>query len=319
VGVTALAATGDDIFAGTTAIGTATWRGTAKRPRWLRRSDLGIDQPGQLTLGCAARACLLATGDGALWRFDGRFSRAMEPAPGAQVLAVTDGAPGEGPWVIWRDDEGVFAGQRDAESGEAGSRVLPVVVFSDTTRVLFARIGSGALWLGAQEADGHVTLVRTSLTGGEPDWITPSAKLGTLVDLEVTRGGDALWLLGERGVARLGGTIEDLEPLIGAPARALAVLGGGTLAAVGPRGVAIREGSVWKAVKGAPGGFDVGVDQRGRLWVATRAGLVVRDGGRFQRLETRAGVLAEPITHLAQDRLGRLWTSNAQGLGIVEP
>jgi hypothetical protein len=321
-GVTALAATSDDIFAGTAAIGTATWKGGARRPHWLRRGDLAPG-PGIVTVGCAAQACLLATGDGALWRFDGGFSRVAAPAVDAEVLAVADGAGGEGPWVIWRDTQGAFAGQRDARSGEATTRVVPVMMFSLDTRILFARVGGGALWLGAAELDGEVTLLRTSLVGADPDWIMPSAVLGTLVDLEVTRGGHTVWLLGEHGVAELGGALEDVAPLVGAPARALAVTAGGLLAVVGPRGVAIRTLAGWQPVRGAPGGFDLGVDRKGRLWVATRTGLVVgesdAEGGRFQRLETRAGVLAEPITHLTRDRRGRLWTSSPQGLGIVEP
>jgi signal transduction histidine kinase/ligand-binding sensor domain-containing protein len=61
-------------------------------------------------------------------------------------------------------------------------------------------------------------------------------------------------------------------------------------------------------------------DERGRLWIGTSAGLLVREiDGRFERLPINAGSGREDIWALRVDRSGRLWIGHYQAIVVVNP
>ncbi|MCC4602513.1 response regulator [Xanthomonas campestris pv. badrii] len=76
--------------------------------------------------------------------------------------------------------------------------------------------------------------------------------------------------------------------------------------------------TVFRATPDAPDGlpsdtiFSMAVDARGRLWIGTASGLVMRDGERFVRIAPQR--LSATVFKLSKDDDGTLWVGSSQGL-----
>lgn len=83
--------------------------------------------------------------------------------------------------------------------------------------------------------------------------------------------------------------------------------------------VAIHPGDSTELFPAAPNGpgrsiRSIKADERGRLWMATDEGIVVKDGAVFARTGKRQGLSDERVFCLEWDRKGRLWAGTANGL-----
>lgn len=59
-------------------------------------------------------------------------------------------------------------------------------------------------------------------------------------------------------------------------------------------------------------------DSRGRLWVTGQQGLLLRDGGRWQRFTMKDGLLRNHVSYIAELRSGNLCLSYFEPLGIIQ-
>lgn len=60
------------------------------------------------------------------------------------------------------------------------------------------------------------------------------------------------------------------------------------------------------------------IDQQGRVWEATRAGLWLREGSRKTHFTTQNGLSNDTVTALAQDASGQVWVGTREGLLVYE-
>jgi hypothetical protein len=60
------------------------------------------------------------------------------------------------------------------------------------------------------------------------------------------------------------------------------------------------------------------IDQQGRVWEATRAGLWLREGSKRTHFTTQNGLSNDTVTALAQDASGQVWVGTREGLLLYE-
>ncbi len=64
--------------------------------------------------------------------------------------------------------------------------------------------------------------------------------------------------------------------------------------------------------------FAIHQDRRGRMWVGTQGGLVVREGDGWKLFTTRDGLLSDRVQAIADDDEGNLWIGTAGGLSLLQ-
>jgi hypothetical protein len=349
-GVTALAASGDDLFAGTQAVGTARYPTGVTRPRWLRRADL-VEGAQLLSVACASeRDCYVATGGRRLWRWDGSGFTGVDLPGASRVLAAVRAPGGEvrALYVVGETPELHVA--RLAGRLFKPALVIPIDAPGALAGFSFARYSAdGLLWVGLVYLDaeheprpygvatidlelGAVTYHRQ----GDPGAPRPRSHQHILpvpsdvndVSFDRADSGDRLdvWFATSSGAAHLSlpsekvalyGETEGLEHEI---LHGIAVSSGGLVYVATTRGVGTFDGERWSFPRVlALAAQAVAVSSDGRLWVATDRGVVIYDGRRTERVEARAGLLSEPIDRLQIDPYGRVWTMSGQGIGIITP
>jgi len=350
-GVTALAASGEDLFAGTRSVGTARYPTGVSRPRWLRRSDL-VEGAQLLSVACAGeRDCYVATGGRRLWRWDGEGFSAVDLPGASRVLAAVRAPGGEVRTLYVVGETPELHVARLTGRLFKPALVMPIDTPGALAGFSFARYSSdGLLWVGLVYLDaeheprpygvatidlelGAVTYHRQ----GDPSAPRPKTKQPhilpvptdvTDVSFDRSESGAQLdvWFATSSGAAHLSlpsekievyGETEGLEHEI---LHGIAVSSGGLVYVATSRGVGTFDGERWtfpRALAVTAAAVAVGSD--GRVWVGTDRGVVIFDGRRTERVEARAGLLSEPIDRLQIDPYGRVWTMSAQGIGIITP
>jgi hypothetical protein len=327
-GITALAASGDDLFAGTQAVGTARYPGGVTRPRWLRRSDL-VEGAQLLSVACAGpSSCYLATGGRHLWHWNGTSFGAVELSGATRVLAVVRAPTGEVRVLyVIGDTPELYVARLSGTQFKPG-RVIPIDAPGALAGFSFARYGSdGQLWVGLAYYDAaHEPRPYGVATIDLERGVVTYHRQPVPADVtDVSFDRLDVWFATPSGAAHLDLPTSKLD-VFGEPEgleheilHGIAVAGGQVYVATS-RGVGTFDGARWSFPRAlAVTAAAVAVGRDGRVWVGTDRGVVIFDGRRTERVEARAGLLSEPIDRLEIDGFGRVWTMSAQGIGIITP
>jgi hypothetical protein len=349
-GVTALAASGEDLFVGTHSVGTARYPTGVTRPRCLRRGDL-VEGAQLLSVACAAQSdCYVATGGRRLWRWDGSGFSGVDRPGATRVLAAVRAPGGEVRALYVVGDTPELHIARLQGRIFKPQLVMPIDAPGALAGFSFARYSTdGLLWVGLVYLDGEheprpygVATIDLELGAvtyhrqGDPSAPKPKTRGHILpvpsdvtdVSFDRADSGDRLdvWFATSSGAAHLSlpsekvalyGETEGLENEI---LHGIAVSSGGLVYVATTRGVGTFDGERWSFPRVlAVAAQAVAVGSDGRLWVATDRGVIVYDGRRTERVEARAGLLSEPIDRLQIDPYGRVWTMSGQGIGIITP
>lgn len=339
-------------------LGTTPWTwiatdSSAGLARWVNNSISLVDQPTGCTLDRGTRLEVDSTGF--LW------VNAQQDIPARAAGSATSDAPSAGdiftsigicrffPFIGWSQytsgtnglpsnsatgfaaDQGgrmwisFNGGLAVHDSGGWASYTAPTYPLANNNIFSIAAVGE-SIWLG------HNGL--TSLTQYAPNWDSFSAA-------EMKSTGTPGALLLEDSTAWVGmptGVVSytnnawnNLEvPGIGAPVSTLARDGNGSLW----MGTAGHGAWRWDGgnkfvhfpsggLTGLPGSHvrDIQIDQNGRVWVATEAGLALRGTNYWLIFQTsNSGLPANDLTSLALDQSNRLWiATNGQGIAIYTP
>jgi ligand-binding sensor domain-containing protein len=259
---------------------------------------------------------LLASRSGYLWigsqeglvRFDGvRFELFARPgAPGLAGNEITALAEGEGE-VLW-------VGTATGLSRLEGDAFREVDLGADVAVVALADDGQGGVFVATSAAG--VRHVR----GGLPVVAEPVAGLAGGRVAALLWSGGALWVGGDRGLARLEGRRLEELGAAGLPGEivSLAATPDGTLWVGTTRGLAQRPAGAAAfervALPGTPMVYAVLGARDGAVWVGTGAGAVFRVMG--AEVQVLAGATSPSDAHaLAEDADGDVW-SGTESAGL---
>lgn len=338
-----MAANNEQVFVATDHLGTMVWNPDDPGLRWLRVGELTADAE-HLSVACLApKDCFIATGTSKLWRWNGEtFTNDGDLRRVHAVLGLQDGR--------------VMALRDVAGSARSGSAGLSVAIFEkgqwiEVSGLKIETPGREARLSAARQApDGLVWLALSYLKGRRrvvPFGVAAvDLEMGTVwyhrasfdkrlgrqgilpVPVDVTgiafMGEEAIWLASSQGATRVIG--EEIKTFIEADGlrsellRGVVCTIGGMVYTASSRGLGIWDGETWTyPPKLRTSINDLALGEGGRLWLATDRGLVVYDGARVRRLDTRRGLLENRLLDVENDNLGRIWAMSETGLVLVSP
>ena len=342
--VTALALDRGTILAGTRTVGVARLALRTPRPVWLRRRDL-VEGATDLTVACAAaRDCYVATGNLALWHYDGRTFEPTEIGLSQVVLVVAQARHG-GVLAIHQVPPTPGLRVSRLTAGE-WNPIADVVIDlpGGVSGVSFAEIStSGLLWLGLRylDAEGDERALGVAVVDLDVGVVTyhrevegnDSAATGILpvpndvVEIAFVPDSVAefeVWFATRSGAAHIQGADlvlhSEAEGLESEVLRDVVATSGGLVFVAAGAGVGIYDGDRWRFPRGLKGSVNaLALGTAGRLWLGTERGLAMFDGRRLRRVDAPAGLFTSGVEELAVDRFGRVYARSAEGIGIVEP
>jgi hypothetical protein len=326
-GARALAAIGGEVMVGTDSLGIARLpAGGGRTVAWLRGRELTEGARG-LSVACRAiDDCWVATGGRRAWRFDGAHFRPTAD-DGRTVVAVSEARGAVHGLLASGKTIAVAAPDGD---GWTDSGVV-VETPGRAAELAFARVSpSGLLWLGLRyrdELDGpHAYgVAQVDLAIGAVAYHHAGAEGALAIpdDVgDVAFLGDEAWLPSVRGAIQVKGARVVVHPWsAGATAvRAIAGAAGGVVYAAGVHGVGLFDGAAWShPPRLAIDINDMALAADGRLWLATDRGLMIYDGARLRRFDSRRGLLEDDVVDLVIDRFERIWVRGPEGIALVVP
>ncbi|WP_428263531.1 hypothetical protein [Haliangium sp.] len=334
-GARLVAGTPGEILVGTRSLGAA--RLSPGRPvTWLRRSEL-VDDASLLTVACRAPTdCVLGTGNRG-WHFDGT-AFTLVPRSGGIIVAFARSPEGEIYAVVRTAAENQLVVERiDADSWNrvAGATVETPGIRSEVGFTRFAPDGTLWIGLGYRDDDGtyepfgvaHIDVSKGSVSyhrkrrrrrrqrGSLP--IPPAVTDVTFLDQES-------WLASPEGAVRVRGDeveiFKEKDGLATELVRGIAASPGGLVFIASRVGVGAYDGERWTYPPSLDSPVnDVEVTPDGRLWMATKRGLIVYDGADTHRITVGEGLLENQLDEVAIDHHGRVWVRGSQGISLIEP
>ena len=286
---------------------------------YLALADGGVTTLGGRAIAFAGTAKLrthvaaLAVADGALWagtaaglyRLDGgAFERVtLEPGVSAEVTSLY--ADGTQLWIA--TTAGLYV-REGATVKHLGGGELRRVTRLDG-EIVAASLGAGLV---------RVDRGRLVAVVGAPRELVLAQAIAERAGAACAGGLDGLWLR-----ARAEAPWIAARTAAGPPSNdisALAVAGTQLWVGTFDRGLSVYEAGAWRRVTDRaidPRINALLVDAKGRLWIATAAGLSVIDGARISQLTRRDGLPGRSVLALAQLRDGRILIGTTSGAAII--
>ncbi len=341
--VSHLAASGEELLLATEHLGTMIWRPGAAEIEWLRVGEL-TKEAANLSVACVALDdCFIATGTNKLWHWNGtifvnegdlRRVHAVLTLKDGRIMSLRDapgaGRSGKAALVVSLYEEGEWSQVEGIRIETPGKEVL----------VRVARQGPGGLvWLALSYSKGRRRTVPFGVAALDLElgmvfyhrasFDKRLGRQGILpVPVDVTGiaflGEETLWLSSSQGATRVIGeevkTFIEADGLRSEILRGVVCTLGGMVYTASSRGLGTWDGESWRyptALRSAVN--DLALGKHGRLWLATEYGLVVYDGAKVRRLDTRRGLLENHLIDVESDNYGRIWAMSASGIVLVTP